>query len=78
MLYSKTINDKLADAWGDYSKLIREQSESINNNQPMTLEESKYFMRRKEEVLYRIALYSDALDQMKMGAGVPTKNLFGI
>jgi hypothetical protein len=78
MLYSKTINDKLADAWGDYSKLIREQSESINNNQPMTLEESKYFMRRKEEVLYRIALYSDALDQMKMGEGVPTKNLFGI
>jgi hypothetical protein len=77
MLYSKTINDKLADAWGDYSKLIREQSESINNNQPMTLEESKYFMRRKEEVLYRIALYSDALDQMKMGEGVPTKNLFG-
>ena len=78
MLYSKTINDKLADAWGDYSKLIREQSESINNNQPMTLEESKYFMRRKEEVLYRIALYSDALDQMKMGEGVPTKNLYGI
>lgn len=78
MIYSKTINDKLADAWGDYSKLIREQSESINNNQPMTLEESKYFMRRKEEVLYRIALYSDALDQMKMGEGVPTKNLFGI
>ena len=77
MLYSKTINDKLADAWGDYSKLIREHSESINNNQPMTLEESKDYMRRKEEVLYRIALYSDALDQMKMGEGVPTKNLFG-
>lgn len=77
MLYSKTINDKLADAWGDYSKLIREQSESINNNQPMTLEESKDYMERKEEVLYRIALYSDALDQMKMGEGVPTKNLFG-
>jgi hypothetical protein len=75
MLYSKTINDKLADAWGDYSKLIFERETRIN---PMTLEESKDYMERKETVLYRIALYSDALDQMKMGAGVPTKNLFGI
>jgi len=78
MLYSKTINDKLADAWGDYSKLIREQSECITTNRPMTAEQYQDFTRRKETVLYRIALYSDALDQMKMGAGVPTKNLFGI
>ena len=78
MLYSKTINDKLADAWGDYSKLIREQSECINTNRQMTAEQYQDFTRRKETVLYRIALYSDALDQMKMGAGVPTKNLFGI
>ena len=78
MLYSKTINDKLADAWGDYSKLIREQSECINKNKLMTTKQYQDFTRRKETVLYRIALYSDALDQMKMGAGVPTKNLFGI
>ena len=78
MLYSKTINDKLADAWGDYSKLIREQSECINKNKPMTTKQYQDFARRKETILYRIALYSDALDQMKMGAGVPTKNLFGI
>ena len=78
MLYSKTINDKLADAWGDYSKLIREQNECITNNRPMTAEQYQDFTRRKETVFYRIALYSEALDQMKMGAGVPTKNLFGI
>lgn len=78
MLYSKTINDKLADAWGDYSKLIREQSECINKNKPMTAKQYQDFARRKETILYRIALYSDALDQMKMGEGVPTKNLFGI
>lgn len=78
MLYSKTINDKLADAWGDYSKLIREQSECIKKNKPISTKQHQDFARRKETILYRIALYSDALDQMKMGAGVPTKNLFGI
>jgi hypothetical protein len=78
MLYSKTINDKLADAWGDYAKLIREQSEYINNNRPMNAEQYQDFTRQKETVLNRIVMYSDALDQMKMGEGVPTKNLYGI
>ena len=78
MLYSKTINDKLADAWGDYSKLIREQSVCINNNRPMNTKQYLDFSRRKEIVLRRIVMYSEALDQMKMGAGVPTKNLYGI
>ena len=69
MLYSQTLNDKLADAWGDYSKLIFERETRIN---PMTLEESKDFMKRKEEVLYRIANLSEILDRVKNGTGVPS------
>jgi hypothetical protein len=72
MLYSQTLNDKLADAWGDYSKLIFERETRIN---PMTLEESKDFMKRKEEVLYRIANLSEILDRVKNGTGVPSSKI---
>ena len=67
MLFSKTLTDKLADAWDDYSKLIHEQSDRINKNNPMTLEESIDFMRRKEEVMYRIANLSEIVDEVKNG-----------
>jgi len=72
MLYSQTLNDKLSDAWGDYSKLIFERETRIN---PMTLEESVDFMKRKEEVLYRIANLSEILDRVKNGTGVPSSKI---
>ena len=72
MLFSKTLTDKLADAWSDYSKLIRERETRVNT---MTLEESMDYMNRKESVLYRIALLSDALDKVKNGAGIPSSKI---
>ena len=75
MLFSKTLTDKLSDAWSDYSKLINEQSERINKNNHMTLEESVDFMRRKEEVVYRIANLSEIVDEVKNGKGVPSSKI---
>ena len=72
MLFSKTLTDKLADAWSDYSKLIFERETRIN---PMTLEESVDFMKRKEEVLYRIANLSEIVDGVKNGKGVPSSKI---
>ena len=72
MLFSKTLTDKLADAWSDYSKLIFERETHIN---PMTLEESVDFMKRKEEVLYRIANLSEIVDEVKNGKGVPSSKI---
>jgi hypothetical protein len=72
MLFSKTLTDKLSDAWSDYSKLIRERETRVN---PMTLEESIDYMNRKESVLYRIALLSEAVDIVKNGAGIPSSKI---
>ena len=72
MLFSKTLTDKLSDAWSDYSKLIRERETRVN---PMTLEESMDYMNRKESVLYRIALLSEAVDTVKNGAGIPSSKI---
>jgi uncharacterized HAD superfamily protein len=72
MLFSKTLTDKLSDAWSDYSKLIRERETRVN---PMTLEESMDYMNRKESVLYRIALLSEAVDMVKNGAGIPSSKI---
>jgi hypothetical protein len=72
MLFSKTLTDKLADAWSDYAKLIRERETRVN---PMTLEESMDYMNRKESVLYRIALLSEAVDIVKNGAGIPSSKI---
>ncbi len=72
MLFSKTLTDKLADAWSDYAKLIRERETRVN---PMTLEESMDYMNRKESVLYRIALLSEAVDMVKNGAGIPSSKI---
>ncbi len=72
MLFSKTLSDKLSDAWSDYSKLIRERETRVN---PMTLEESMDYMNRKESVLYRIALLSEAVDMVKNGAGIPSSKI---
>lgn len=72
MLFSKTLTDKLSDAWTDYSKLIRERETRVN---PMTLEESMDYMNRKESVLYRIALLSEAVDIVKNGAGIPSSKI---
>jgi hypothetical protein len=72
MLFSKTLTDKLSDAWSDYSKLIRERETRVN---PMTLEESIDYMNRKESVLYRIALLSEAVDMVKNGAGIPSSKI---
>jgi hypothetical protein len=72
MLFSKTLTDKLSDAWSDYSKLIRERETRVN---PMTLEESMDYMDRKESVLYRIALLSEAVDIVKNGAGIPSSKI---
>jgi hypothetical protein len=72
MLFSKTLTDKLSDAWTDYSKLIRERETRVN---PMTLEESMDYMNRKESVLYRIALLSEAVDMVKNGAGIPSSKI---
>jgi hypothetical protein len=72
MLFSKTLTDKLSDAWSDYSKLIRERETRVN---PMTLEESMDYMNRKELVLYRIALLSEAVDMVKNGAGIPSSKI---
>jgi hypothetical protein len=72
MLFSKTLTDKLSDAWSDYSKLIRERETRVN---PMTLEESMDYMNRKESVLYRIALLSEAVDIVKNGAGIPSSKI---
>jgi hypothetical protein len=72
MLFSKTLTDKLSDAWTDYSKLIRERETRVN---PMTLEESMDYMNRKELVLYRIALLSEAVDMVKNGAGIPSSKI---
>jgi hypothetical protein len=72
MLFSKTLTDKLSDAWSDYSKLIRERETRVN---PMTLEESMDYMDRKESVLYRIALLSEAVDIVKNGAGISSSKI---
>jgi len=72
MLLSKTLTDKLADAWSDYSKLIHERETRIN---PMTLEESIDYMNRKESVLYRIATLSEIVDGVKNGAGVSSSKI---
>jgi hypothetical protein len=72
MLFSKTLTDKLSDAWSDYSKLIRERETRVN---PMTLEESIDYMNRKESVLYRIALLSEAVDTVKNGAGISSSKI---
>ena len=72
MLFSKTLTDKLSDAWSDYSKLIRERETRVN---PMTLEESMDYMNRKDSVLYRIALLSEAVDMVKNGAGIPSSKI---
>jgi uncharacterized HAD superfamily protein len=72
MLFSKTLTDKLSDAWSDYSKIIRERETRVN---PMTLEESMDYMNRKESVLYRIALLSEAVDIVKNGAGIPSSKI---
>ena len=72
MLFSKTLTDKLADAWSDYAKLIRERETRVN---PMTLEESIDYMNRKESVLYRIALLSEAVDTVKNGAGISSSKI---
>ena len=72
MLFSKTLTDKLSDAWSDYSKLIRERETRVN---PMTLEESMDYMSRKETILYRIALLSEAVDMVKNGAGIPSSKI---
>lgn len=72
MLFSKTLNDKLADAWSDYSALIRERA--VRNDE-MTLLESIDYMSRKEAILYRIAALSEALDMVKNGAGIPSSKI---
>jgi hypothetical protein len=72
MLFSKTLTDKLSDAWSDYSKLIRERETRVN---PMTLEESMDYMSRKESILYRIALLSEAVDIVKNGAGISSSKI---
>lgn len=71
MLFSKTLTDKLADAWSDYSALIREQSECINQNIP----QDKDLQTRKDAVLNRIALLSEALDMVKNGAGISSSKI---
>jgi len=72
MLFSKTLTDKLADAWSDYSKLIHEREIRTN---PMTLEESIDYMNRKESVLYRIATLSKIVDGVKNGTGIPSSKI---
>jgi len=72
MLLSKTLTDKLSDAWSDYAKLIHEKETRSN---PMTLLESIDYMSRKEAILYRIGLLSDALDTVKNGAGIPSSKI---
>ncbi len=72
MLFSKTLTDKLSDAWSDYAKLIHEK-ETRNNE--MTLLESIDYMSRKEGILYRIALLSEALDKVKNGDGIPSSKI---
>jgi hypothetical protein len=72
MLLSKTLTDKLADAWSDYAKLIHEKETRSN---PMTLIESIDYMSRKEAILYRISLLSEALDTVKNGAGIPSSKI---
>ncbi len=72
MLFSKTLTDKLADAWSDYAKIIHERETRVN---PMTLEESMDYMSRKESILYRIALLSEAVDMVKNGAGIPSSKI---
>ena len=72
MLLSKTLTDKLADAWSDYSKLIHEREIRTN---PMTLEESIDYMNRKESVLYRIATLSKIVDGVKNGTGIPSSKI---
>jgi uncharacterized HAD superfamily protein len=72
MLFSKTLTDKLSDAWSDYAKIIHERETRVN---PMTLEESMDYMNRKESVLYRIALLSEAVDMVKNGAGIPSSKI---
>jgi len=72
MLLSKTLTDKLADAWSDYAKLIHEKETRSN---PMTLLESIDYMSRKEAILYRISLLSEALDTVKNGAGIPSSKI---
>ena len=72
MLFSKTLTDKLADAWSDYSKLIHEREIRTN---PMTLEESIDYMNRKESVLYRIATLSEIVDGVKNGTGIPSSKI---
>ena len=72
MLFSKTLTDKLSDAWSDYAKIIHERETRVN---PMTLEESMDYMNRKESVLYRIALLSEAVDIVKNGAGIPSSKI---
>jgi hypothetical protein len=72
MLFSKTLTDKLADAWSDYAKIIHERETRVN---PMTLEESMDYMSRKETILYRIALLSEAVDMVKNGAGIPSSKI---
>jgi hypothetical protein len=71
MILSKTLTDKLADAWSDYSALIREQSECINQNTP----QAKDLQTRKDAVLNRIALLSEAVDTVKNGAGIPSSKI---
>jgi hypothetical protein len=72
MLFSKTLTDKLSDAWSDYAKLIHEKETRSN---PMTLLESIDYMSRKEAILYRISLLSEALDTVKNGAGIPSSKI---
>jgi hypothetical protein len=72
MLLSKTLTDKLSDAWSDYAKLIHEKETRSN---PMTLLESIDYMSRKEAILYRISLLSEALDTVKNGAGIPSSKI---
>ena len=72
MLFSKTLTDKLSDAWSDYAKLIHEKETRSN---PMTLIESIDYMSRKEAILYRISLLSEALDTVKNGAGIPSSKI---
>jgi uncharacterized HAD superfamily protein len=72
MLFSKTLTDKLSDAWSDYAKIIHERETRVN---PMTLEESMDYMSRKETILYRIALLSEAVDMVKNGAGIPSSKI---
>ena len=71
MLFSKTLTDKLADAWSEYGKLIREQADCINKNIP----QANDLHTRKETVLYRITVLSEALDTVKNGAGISSSKI---